>query len=113
MTRSRAAGRLAERVDYCESTTMDEDLHPNRKRRETILTVALVIILSGLFIFFMNLISLGIFMHVAAALVALALVGFLHYVLWGHALSEQTAGEREEAELRAKMDAEKDEWDRE
>lgn len=89
---------------------MESEPQPQRKRSETILTVALVIILGGLLVFFLNLVSLGIFMHVGAAIVALTLIGFLHYVLWGQSLSQTTAGEREEAEIKARMEADQDDW---
>jgi hypothetical protein len=91
---------------------MDSEPHPHHKRRETVLTVALVIILGGLFLFFLNLISLGIFMYVGAVVIAMGLVGFLHYVLWGQTLTEDTAGEREEEELKARLDIDRDDWER-
>ena len=90
---------------------MDTDIHPRRKRRETILTLALVVILGGLFLFFMNLISLGIFMWVGAIIIAMGLIGFLHYVLWGQTMTENTAGEREEAELRARLNLDREDWE--
>jgi hypothetical protein len=32
------------------------------------------------------------------------MVGFLHYLLWGHALTQQVAGEREEQRVRESME---------
>lgn len=83
---------------------MHQEPNPGRKRRETIVALALVILLGGLLVFFLNLISMGIFLYVGAAIVLMTLVGFLHYVLWGQTLTENTAGEREEADLKAKME---------
>ena len=37
---------------------------------------------------------------------AMVAFGYLHYVLWGYAFSQQTAGEREEEELRQRVEAE-------
>ncbi|MFO0970434.1 MAG: hypothetical protein U0793_33220 [Gemmataceae bacterium] len=90
---------------------MDTDIQPRRKRRETILTISLVVILGGLFLFFMNLISLGIFMWVGAIIIAMGLIGFLHYVLWGQTMTENTAGEREEAELRQRLNLDREDWE--
>jgi hypothetical protein len=71
-----------------------------KKGRETLLTFSLVAILGGAFLFFLNLVSLGIFAYVIAAIVGIAAVGFLHYAIWGYALSQQVAGEREEQRLK-------------
>lgn len=89
---------------------MDHPQDPRRKRRETILSITLVLVVGGLLMFFLNLISMGIFMYVGVAVLLIGLVGFLHYVLWGQSLTENTAGEREEAELRARIEGE--EWER-
>jgi high-affinity Fe2+/Pb2+ permease len=69
---------------------------PNIKRggRDTLLTVTLVVFVGGLLIFFLNLISLGVFTYVLGAVVVFAVVGFLHYVLWGYAMSQDVADER-------------------
>jgi hypothetical protein len=70
------------------------------KGRETLLTFSLVAILGGAFLFFLNLVSLGIFAYVVAAIIGIAAVGFLHYAIWGYALSQQVAGEREEQRIK-------------
>jgi hypothetical protein len=85
---------------------MDIDHKPPNKNRETLLTIALVLVLGGAMVFFLNLISLGIFFHVIVAVLAITMVGFLHYALWGYAMSQEVAGEREEMELRERMEAE-------
>ncbi|MCI0376365.1 MAG: hypothetical protein L0215_02035 [Gemmataceae bacterium] len=76
-----------------------------RKGRETLLTLVLVAILGGAFIFFLNLATMGYAFHVLAALFGIAVVGFMHYVVWGYALSQQVAGEREEERLKEQSEA--------
>lgn len=85
---------------------METDPQSRRKRRETILTLSLVGILGGAFVFFLNLVSLGIFFYVVSAVLGLVAVGFLHYAIWGYALSQQVAGEREEERIRQLMQSE-------
>lgn len=76
------------------------------KGRETVLTIALTFVMGGAFFFFLNLVSLGVFFYVLAAVFGMTAVGFLHYVLWGYAFSQEVAGEREEEELRRRLEAE-------
>jgi hypothetical protein len=52
------------------------------------------------FLAVLNFITFGVIFHVLVAVVGIALVGFLHYLLWGQSLSQEVAGEREEEELR-------------
>ena len=70
-----------------------------KKGNETLLTFALIAILGAAFVFFLNLVSLGIFAYVIAAIVGIAAVGFLHYTIWGYALSREVAAERERMRL--------------
>ncbi len=83
---------------------MDED--PPRKRRETYLTVFLALLLLGAFVFLLTLLSFGFFFYVVVAVGGIVLLGYVHYVFWGYALSQQTAGEREEEEVRRRMEGE-------
>jgi high-affinity Fe2+/Pb2+ permease len=64
-----------------------------RSSRETVVTFALVALLGGAFFLFLNLVSLGIFFYVGAAVVGIAAIGFLHYVVWGYDLSEEVSEE--------------------
>ena len=59
----------------------------------------------GAFLFFLNLVSLGIFAYVIAAIIGIAAIGFLHYAIWGYALSQQVAGEREEQRIKDLLEA--------
>ncbi len=90
---------------------MDQHSPSGKKGRETLLTFSLVAILGGAFIFFLNLVSLGIFAYVVAAIIGIAAIGFIHYALWGYALSQQVAGEREEQRLKDLLEAELDDGD--
>ena len=86
---------------------MDQQNSPGNGR-ETLLTLSLVAILGGAFIFFLNLVSLGIFAYVIAAIIGIAGIGFLHYAIWGYALSQQVAGEREEQRLKDLLENDRD-----
>ena len=83
---------------------MQQQADPNQKRRETVLAFMLLLLLGGAFFFFLNLVSLGIFMYVLIAVTALTMLGFLHYWLWGYAMMQETAGEREEEAFRQKLE---------
>jgi hypothetical protein len=87
---------------------MDQRNPAAHKGRDTLLTFSLVGILGGAFIFFLNLVSLGIFAYVIAAIIGIAAVGFLHYAIWGYALSQQVAGEREEQRLKDLLENDQD-----
>jgi high-affinity Fe2+/Pb2+ permease len=85
---------------------MDMPSKSPRSGRETALTFALVGVLGGAFFLFLNLVSFGIFFYVLAAVVGIAALGFLHYVVWGYDLSEEVAEERQREWLQqqAEMD---------
>lgn len=81
------------------------DHEPTHSRgRDTVLTLSLVILLGGTTVVLLVFVSLGVFAYVLLAMLALLAVGYVHYVLWGFAMSQQTAGEREELTLREEMD---------
>src|SRR5262249_9078492 len=90
-------------------TAMQEP-SPN-KNRETALALALLLALAGAFFFLLNFFFGGIF-TIALVLIAMAIVGYLHYVWWGHAFSQDTAGEREEELARQRFEAEQYDRDR-
>lgn len=70
-----------------------------RSGRETVLGFVLVAVLGGTIIFFLNFVSFGIFSYVLCAALAVTAVGFLHYLLWGYALSQELAEEMHRARL--------------
>lgn len=82
--------------------------NPSESPRQS--RMPLVLSLFGLAgaLLFLILISGGIFLHVAVGVLLIALVGLLHYALWGATMHERTEGEREEERLR--QDAETDPW---
>jgi hypothetical protein len=88
---------------------MDDDFDLDRKRRETFLTVLLAVVGGTAAVLFLVLITLGVFLWVVIGVVALAALGLVNYLLWGFLFSQATAGEREEAELRAQMEL--NDWD--
>src|SRR5262245_5925068 len=89
---------------------MDQQGDPADRSRGTMLAVMLTVLAVGGFVFFFTLISGGWFVYFI--LLVLAMIGFagLHYLLWGRLMMQETAGEREEAELKAQ--AEIKDWDR-
>jgi hypothetical protein len=98
-----------------KEAAMEPDPNAERSNRETILTLMLTALLAGGVFFFLILLSGGLLVFLAAAVFAIALVGLLHYVLWGHTLSQEVAGEREEAEARERWEADEDQgqfWER-
>jgi len=74
--------------------------------RENFLTVLLALLLGGACLAFLFVITLGFFSYVIAAVLAMVLVGYLHYALWGYSMSEETVAEREEELLRQRREAE-------
>jgi fatty acid desaturase len=67
---------------------MDTD-DRSRRRRELVTVSALALLAgTGLF-FFVLLITGGLLIAVLGALVAMALVGWLHYTLWGRELARE------------------------
>ena len=77
-----------------------------KNKRESMLTIILVTVFGGGVFFFLNFVSLGIFSYVVGIVAAIAIVGTFHYILWGFDLTQETAGEREEAELKARLEME-------
>lgn len=82
-----------------------EDKQTRSKYRETVLALFLVVIMGGAISFFLYFLTLGVLGHVFAAVAGIALVGFLHYALWGYSMSREVAGEKEEAELKERIEA--------
>jgi hypothetical protein len=85
---------------------MDRDPAQQTRRRETLLTIFFAVLAGGGFLLFLVLVTGGFFLYPLLVGGGIAAVGGLHYLLWGRGLTEQTAGEREEAEFRARMEAE-------
>jgi hypothetical protein len=77
-------------------------------QRETVLSVALSVLIGGFLLVFFVIITGGLVLYLF--LVGAGMSGFaaLHYLWWGRTLSEQVEGEREEQELREQARA--DDW---
>jgi hypothetical protein len=75
----------------------DMDHDPNRQKssRENTLTIALVLLVGGMMLFFLYLISLGIVGNVIAGGVIFVVICALHYLVWGRAFSQEVEAERE------------------
>jgi len=82
------------------------DESPRRSGRETWLTFMLVAVFAGSFVFFLNLVSLGMFFYVIVAVLAIVGVGFLHYVLWGYSLSQECAEQMHQEQLKQQQERE-------
>jgi hypothetical protein len=77
---------------------------PQSSGRDTYLTIVLcVLVVVPLFVFF-NFLTGGLFLWMLIGAVGIGILGIVHYFLWGRSFSQQTAGEREEEELRAEME---------
>src|SRR6478672_6426942 len=88
------------------------DENPHRighSGRENMLAIMLSMITLAGFGVFLIVVTGGLLLQIAGIVLIGIVVGWFHYRLWGRSLVTQTAGEREEAELRAKL--EKDQWE--
>jgi fatty acid desaturase len=79
---------------------MDHNYSPQQQQRHALLTVFLTVL--ALMFFGLVLIVIGNGLVEAVVLIGggMFLLGMFHYLLWGRALSQETAGEREEEQLR-------------
>lgn len=77
---------------------MDDEHDTYRRRRETFLTIFLggVVLIGLLFVF--TILTGGFLIYILAVVAVAGLIGAVHYLLWGWAYTEETAGEREEME---------------
>jgi hypothetical protein len=86
--------------------TMADDPDPARSRREAFLALFLVMFFGGGCVLFLVFVTGGFFLYVLAAVAGMGVVGYFHYLLWGHALTREVAGEREEEEARERWEME-------
>ena len=78
---------------------METQDNPHRRARETFLTLSLTVLFAGGFMAILNFLTFGVLTHVIAVAIVIGVVGTFHYVLWGQALSQEVAAERQEEEL--------------
>jgi hypothetical protein len=88
---------------------MNDEHMPGRSSRENVLAIALAVIIGSGFLVFLLIVTGGLLLQILAAIIILGSLGWLHFLLWGRSFKDQTAGEREEAELRDKLETK--EWD--
>jgi hypothetical protein len=69
----------------------------SREQRGNLLAILFPVLISSFILFFLFLICGGFSLYLLAVVAGLALLGSLHYFLWGHAFTKQAAGEREES----------------
>jgi hypothetical protein len=74
---------------------MEHEPQSPSRRRETILILTLTLFVGGLVLFFLDLVSMGIFTYALLVGAAVFGLGGLHYLVWGRAMTEQVAAERE------------------
>jgi hypothetical protein len=88
---------------------MNDETESRQGPRATLVAVALVVMFGIPCTGFLIAATEG---YVLVALVVVAVIGAvagMHYLLWGRSMTQRTAGEREEAELRETLEA--NEWD--
>jgi hypothetical protein len=78
---------------------------PPPNARETYLTLMLATMGAAFVLFMLIVITGGLVIYLLAVVAGLAAFAGLHYLLWGRMLSERTAGEREEEQLREQAKA--------
>jgi hypothetical protein len=74
---------------------MDQPPDRHQRSRENMLVIALVVLGGGIGLLYLNFITFGIVAIVLSFAAVIAIAGAAHYLLWGHALSQEVAAERE------------------
>jgi hypothetical protein len=74
---------------------MEHDPHRPSRARENLLAVALTITAGGAIWFFLDLVTMGLMSALLASAVAFAVVIAVHYLVWGRALVDEVAAERD------------------
>ena len=85
-----------------------KDPTPEQEQRGNFLSLALATLFGGGFLLFLIYASGGFFFYVLVVVVLMATVGFLHYVLWGQALTQEVAAEKEAEELRERQEVDRE-----
>src|SRR5690242_11378131 len=83
---------------------MDYNGAPHSSGRDTYLTIVLCIFVGIPVFVFLNILTGGLFLWLLFAAAGIGVLGVCHYLLWGRSFSRETAGEREEEELRAELE---------
>ena len=78
---------------------MDFNDPPPADHRSSLLTVMLTIIGGSLFFVVLFIACGGVIIYIGAVVGGIAVIGLIHYLLWGHSLTEAVADEREQEEI--------------
>ena len=73
---------------------MEQEPKRTQGSRENALIIALVVLGGGIFLFFLDFITFGLVGSVLSIAGIFVVVGALHYLVWGHSLSQEVAVER-------------------
>ncbi len=88
---------------------MDSNGAPNRSR-ETYVAILLCLLIGIPLVVFLNVITFGLVVLLLMVAGGIAVMGALHYFLWGRSFTRSTAWEREEQEMRDLSEAEAEDW---
>ena len=80
---------------------MDYNGAPRSSGRDTYLTIVLCAFVVIPTFVFLNILTGGLFLWLLIGAGGIAVLGALHYFLWGRSFTQETAGEREEEQLRS------------
>jgi hypothetical protein len=76
----------------------------HQRGRDLYVAIVLCIVVGlPIFVFF-NIITGGLFVLLLILIGGVAVLGGIHYLLWGRSFTAETAGEREEEQLRAELE---------
>jgi hypothetical protein len=86
-----------------------EPEHPTPNRsRENIIILTMTLFVGGILLFFLDLISMGIFTYALLIGGGIFLLGSFHYLAWGRAMTEDVADERQRLLAQEEGDASAD-----
>ena len=85
---------------------MDYNGAPRSSGRDTYLTILLCGFVGIPLFVFLTIITGGLFLWMLIGAAGIGVLGAFHYLLWGRSFSQETAGEREEEELRGELETE-------
>jgi len=86
---------------------MERDDEPPSSARGTFLGIVLAVVVGGAAIVYCIIIMGPFFFGLLGVVTAIAILGCVHYVIWGRSLDQHVAGEREEQQ---QLDAEIEEY---
>jgi hypothetical protein len=84
----------------------DYDSGTRSSGRDTYMAIVLCLVVGVPVFVFFNIVTGGLFILLLVLMAGVGVLGVINYFLWGRGFSRETAGEREEEQLRARMEAE-------